>query len=101
VSDELTAAELIPEMVQMGISGWTRLDCRGSGRSGLEDSGASGVEQVRLEVITVPEVCDRIIEYLRVHVMPARHITACVETVEVIRLNSFQPQSVASVQHIH
>ncbi|TWW07878.1 hypothetical protein E3A20_29920, partial [Planctomyces bekefii] len=32
----LTAAELIPEMVKMGISGWTRIDCHGAGRSGLE-----------------------------------------------------------------
>ena len=101
VTDGLTAAELIPEMVQMGISGWTRMDCHGSGRSGLEDGQAVGVEQVRLEVITVPEVCDRIIEYLRSRVMPVRHVTACVETVEVIRLSAFQPQATSSVQQVH
>ena len=77
------------------------MDCHGSGRSGLEDGQSVGVEQVRLEVITVPEVCDRIIEYLRSRVMPVRHVTACVETVEVIRLSAFQPQATSSVQQVH
>jgi hypothetical protein len=56
---------------------------------------------VRLEVITVPEVCDRIVEYLRVRIMPVRQVTACVETVDVIRLSAFQPQGVANVHPIH
>jgi hypothetical protein len=101
VTDELTATELIPEMVQMGISGWTRMDCHGSGRSGLDGGFAAGAGQVRLEVITVPEVCDRIVEYLRVRIMPVRQVTACVETVDVIRLSAFQPQGVANVHPIH
>ena len=101
VTDETTAMELIPEMVQMGISGWTQMECLGSGRSGLEDGQAGGKEQVRLEVITVPEVCDRVIEYLRMRVMPVRHVTACVETVEVIRLSAFQPQATSSVPQVH
>jgi hypothetical protein len=101
VTDETTAVELIPEMVQMGISGWTQMECRGSGRSGLEDGQAGGKEQVRLEVITVPEICDRVIEYLRMRVMPVRHVTACVETVDVIRLSAFQPQAASSVPQVH
>ena len=101
VTDELTAAELIPEMVQMGISGWTRMDCHGAGRSGLDGGFAAGADQVRLEVITVPEVCDRIVEYLRVRIMPVRHVTACVETVDVIRLSAFQPQGAANLHHVH
>jgi MFS superfamily sulfate permease-like transporter len=101
VTDGLTAAELIPEMVKMGISGWTRIDCHGAGRSGLEGGLAAGADQVRLEVITVPEVCDCIIEYLRVRIMPVRHVTACVETVDVIRLSAFQPQGAANLHHVH
>jgi hypothetical protein len=77
------------------------MECRGSGRSGLEDGQAGGKEQVRLEVITVPEICDRVIEYLRMRVMPVRHVTACVETVDVIRLSAFQPQAASSVPQVH
>jgi MFS superfamily sulfate permease-like transporter len=90
VADESVVEFLIPELIRMGISGYTEIPCRGAGRSELGIPNMSPQPQIRLEVITVPEVCDVVIDHIRMNLMPLYRITVCVETVEVIRLSAFQ-----------
>ncbi|MFM7038734.1 MAG: SulP family inorganic anion transporter [Planctomycetaceae bacterium] len=98
VIEESLAPELIDSIVRLGISGYTEIPCRGSGRTGLKNSSLPPVDCTRIEVIAVPELCDQIVDFLRTTVIPKHHLTMCVETVEVIRMTAFasEPQTAAA-----
>jgi MFS superfamily sulfate permease-like transporter len=95
VVEETFAPELLASLVRLGISGYTEIPCRGSGRTGLKDSALPPVHCTQIEVIAVPELCDQIVDFLRTTVIPKHHLTVCVETVEVIRMTAFaaEPQT--------
>jgi hypothetical protein len=76
----------------MGISGYTEIPCRGSGRTGLKTPKLPPTPCSRIEIIAVPDLCDHIVDYLRASVMPKHQITMCVETVEVARMTAFAPE---------
>ncbi len=89
VTDPLLTPKLIAEMTRMGITGYTETPCFGMGRRQLDAGEATPTAQVRLEVILMPDVCREVLEYLRTSIMPLHQMTACVETVEVVRVTSF------------
>ena len=43
----------------------------------------------RIDVIAMRAVCDEIIDFLRRETLPDHHVTACVETVDVVRVGHF------------
>jgi MFS superfamily sulfate permease-like transporter len=92
VVDETLAPELVTTLVSMGISGYTEIPCRGSGRTGLKTPKLPPTQCSRIEIIAVPDLCDHIVDYLRASVMPKHQITMCVETVEVARMTAFAPE---------
>ena len=96
VADEAVMDQLLPELIRMGISGYTEVGCRGAGRTDLNITELHPRPCVRLEVVTVPEVCNQVVDYLRSSIMPLHKITVCVETVEVIRLSAFEPSEQTS-----
>lgn len=95
VVEESFAPELLASLVRLGISGYTEIPCRGSGRAGLKDSALPPAHCTQIEVIAVSELCDQIVDFLRTTVIPKHHLTVCVETVEVIRMTAFaaEPQT--------
>ena len=95
VTNPALAATLTKEIIGMGATGYTETRCFGVGRRHLEIADATPLEQVRLEIILPLDVCERVLEHLRRNVLPAHHITACVETVEVVSGNSFVSGSIA------
>ena len=95
VTNPALAATLTKEIIGMGATGYTETRCFGVGRRHLEIADATPLEQVRLEIILPLDVCERVLEHLRRNVLPAHHITACVETVEVVSGTSFVSGSIA------
>jgi MFS superfamily sulfate permease-like transporter len=81
--------ELSQKFVALGASGYTAVPCSGAGRTGLTHTGASQNSQVRLEAVVPDDVAERIFDYLHTDVSPRHHITACLETVRVLRRDQF------------
>lgn len=73
-----------------GATGYTAIPCRGAGRSDLTSGRLQpGVPQVRIEVVAPQEICESIMSYLREEILPQHRVTACIETVEVVRREDF------------
>ena len=82
---------LLDEFEKCGITGYTISPCTGAGRRNITNDTVSENEHVRIEVIATEAVCDAIIDFLRRDIMPDHHVTACVETVDVVRVGDFAP----------
>jgi nitrogen regulatory protein PII len=92
VADEALEDLLEESIVKCGASGYTVMAVSGAGRRDLQNGPVCKSDHlIRLEVIVPPDVCDGILEFLRRDVMPLHHITACVETVDVVRIADFAP----------
>jgi MFS superfamily sulfate permease-like transporter len=79
--------ELERSLIEKGATGYTAVPCHGIGKHDLYSSTSSAV--VRIEVIAPPEVIEQMLEYLAGEIMPKHRITACVESVAVLRLDAF------------
>ena len=93
VTDPELASTLTKEMIRMGATGYTEIPCFGAGRRLVSTEDATPVEQIRIEVIMPTDVCEQVLDYLRVNVFPHHQLTVCVETVEVQRITSFMSES--------
>jgi len=82
---------LLDEFVKCGVTGYTLTTCTGAGRRHLESDSVAENEHVRIEIIAPADVCDAVIEFLRRDILPDHHVTACVETVDVVRIGHFAP----------
>jgi hypothetical protein len=81
------------QFVELGATGYTSLECSGAGRSELEKGVGSVNSKVRIEVVMPHQTCEDILRFLRQEVLPAHQVTACVETVDVVRRSHFDLQS--------
>ena len=90
VTDPDLTTMLVRQIVRMGATGYTQSPCVGAGRRILSsEENPKPTAQTRTEVILAPDVCEQVLEYLRLNIMPQHQLTVCVETVEVARLTSF------------
>ncbi len=90
VADASLEEWLLGEFVKCGATGYTTVPCTGAGRSQLEH-GERQSTQVRIEVIALPNVCNKILDFLRRDILAEHRITACVETVDVVSVGHFTP----------
>jgi nitrogen regulatory protein PII len=81
--------QLEHRLIELGATGYTAIACHGMGRHDLNDASEVPAPRVRIEVIAPPRVVDRMLDYLSQEIMPKHFITACAETVDVLRLDSF------------
>ena len=81
--------------VQLGATGFTSLPCRGAGRRELEGGVAVANSKVRIEVVMSHQTCEAILVFLRTEVLPDHQVTACVETVDVVRRDHFDNATTA------
>lgn len=83
-----------------GVSGFTIIPCRGAGKSEIK-AGLSAVDQVRIEVVLMPSVCEQVVEVLRDEVLPNAGVTVTVENVDVIRSGAFslEAPTLVSIPH--
>ncbi|MEO2035478.1 MAG: SulP family inorganic anion transporter [Planctomycetaceae bacterium] len=77
------------QFVERGATGFTSLPCSGAGRRNLQDGVADSNSKVRIEVVLPHHTCDDILRFLRQDVLSHHHVTACVETVDVVRREHF------------
>lgn len=88
-ADQELEQTLEENFIQLGATGFTSLPCSGAGRRDLKDGVATVKAKVRIEVVMTHQTCEAILEYLRQDVLPQHHVTACVESVDVVRRDHF------------
>ncbi|MEO8495825.1 MAG: SulP family inorganic anion transporter [Planctomycetota bacterium] len=88
VADSALQNELSAKFVELGASGYTAIPCSGAGRSTLAIGNSAADSQTRIEAVVTYEVADSIMDYLRM-VSKDNRLTACLETVEVLKQDSF------------
>ncbi len=81
---------ILDECIRCGASGYTTTPCGGAGRSRIEN-GLEQTNQVRIEIISMPDVCNRILDFLRRDILDEHRVTACIEKVDVVRVGHFTP----------
>ncbi|MCH7990179.1 MAG: SulP family inorganic anion transporter, partial [Planctomycetes bacterium] len=89
VADAALEEQLESEFVKHGATGYTAILCTGAGRHGLEKGEASRSAQVRIEIVIPENVCEDILSFIRTEFLPKHRVTACVETVDVVRPDHF------------
>lgn len=65
VTEAILEVELCEHLEQLGATGYTVTNARGSGHRGIRDAGWSSSSNVRIEVVCKEEVARRIAESLR------------------------------------
>jgi len=79
------------EFVKCGATGYTATPCSGVGQSQIQHGEPGKSTRVRIEIIAPVDVCDAMVDFLRNEILPEQNITACIETVDVVRVGHFTP----------
>lgn len=87
------------KFVDLGASGFTSQPCSGAGRRELQSGGKNSSSKVRIEIVMPYSTCESALSFLRQDVLPQHAVTACVETVDVIRRDQFETFQVAEATH--
>jgi MFS superfamily sulfate permease-like transporter len=85
VVDAAIEESLTSRFRALGASGFTVIPCHGAGRRDT----AAGDRFIRIEAIVPHDVAERILDMLHADVAPHHRLTACIETVEVLRREQF------------
>ena len=97
VTDPRIEEELESRLIQLGATGYTAMPCYGMGKHDLRQPGTQPAPRIRIEIIATHQVMDQMLAYLSSEIVPQHFITACVETVDVLRLDSFTKDSTGRV----
>ena len=89
VASEEIEEWLEQSFIELGASGFTALPCSGAGRRDWAQGATRANAKVRIEVVMPYATCDAVMEFLRTEVMPEHPVTACLESVSVIRPGHF------------
>lgn len=76
--------------VNLGATGFTSCPCSGAGRHDLDKGFTCANSKVRIEVVLSHLTCEEILRFLRREVLPLHPVTACVETVDIVRRDHFE-----------
>lgn len=85
IADSARCLQLSEDLVGLGASGYTLVECTGAGRRKQDVSERNGRSQSRLEVLVAMDRFEAMIGHLRRALASGHLITVCAETVEVIR----------------
>lgn len=96
VADVTLEDQLEETIVRCGATGFTVLPCSGAGRQDLEKGPRTKKPCVRIEVVATHRVTEEILRTLRNEILPSFNVTACVETVDVVRADDFGPASLVT-----
>jgi MFS superfamily sulfate permease-like transporter len=101
IADASLKATLLTGFRNCGITGYTISTCSGAGRRHLESGAGVENEHIRIEIIGVEDVCNSVIDYLRRNILSEHHVTAAIETVDVVRVGHFAPEETVDVSGDH
>ncbi len=91
ITDEANESWLEENFIKCGATGFTSSPCAGVGQSQIQQGTSDKTNRVRIEVIATNEVCNAMVAFLRSDILPEHKVTACVETVDVVRVGHFTP----------
>ena len=97
VAEADVAQWLEEKFVELGATGFTSQSCSGAGRRNVRNGVSTSNAVVRIEVVMPHSTCENILSFLRRDVLPTHHVTACVETVDVVRRNHFDSANTSPV----
>lgn len=89
ITDPAAVDAIVRKTIELGMSGYTLTPCQGAGRQQMGTEYVSCVPRTRLEVVVLPDLAQPFLDFLRREVMPSYPMTACVETVKVLRADDF------------
>jgi hypothetical protein len=91
IAESMLLKELLSKFVELGAKGYNGMYCFGKGEHGLVDDLLSSPDRscVRIEMITTPDVAERIMDYVHRGPVERYPITAFVDTVEVDSRDTF------------
>ncbi|QDT90207.1 P-II family nitrogen regulator [Gimesia algae] len=75
--------EMLNKFRELGIKGFTCMNCWGQGHHQVYDEPFIGHSQTRIEIITTAEIAESIIDYCRQPRFETHAITAYLESVRV------------------
>jgi MFS superfamily sulfate permease-like transporter len=81
--------QLTDRCIELGASGYTSTPCRGAGRRATKPGGVTTNSRVRIEVVVPIEIAESILDYIHREISLDHPVTACIETVEVLRRDQF------------
>ena len=65
VTEAVLEQELLDELTELGVSGYTITEARGSGSRGVRDAGWLSSGNIRVEVVCSDELAEKIAQHLR------------------------------------
>jgi MFS superfamily sulfate permease-like transporter len=89
VAESELEAQLTSRVVELGASGYTAIPCRGAGRRTLVRGATACNDSIRIEIVAPAQVAEQILEYIHREISLDHAVTACVETVEVLKRDQF------------
>ena len=93
VAESVLQDRLIRLVLKEGASGYTLTPCSGEGSRGLRSTTPVGGHNVRIEVVTGPEVVDRVLTRLQAEFFPHYAVVAWVTDAAVVRGAKFGEQA--------
>ena len=84
VAEAVLEQRLLRDVAAVGARGWTVTDARGQGTRSVRASEWEGAN-LRLEVLVLPEVADRLLEVLARDYFPHFAVVAWTTQVQVVR----------------
>lgn len=89
VADAELQDRLVNDFVRLGASGYTLIPCLGAGRRAIATGARPNASLIRIEIVVPRPVCDSVLDYLSYDILKDHHVTACVETVDVVKPDQF------------
>jgi nitrogen regulatory protein PII len=89
VTEAALEATLCAQLQNLGASGYTVTDARGSGSRGVRDAGWTSSGNVRIEVVCDARMAERIAHHLREHYYDDYAMILYTSDVEVLRPGKF------------
>ncbi|MFH1300872.1 MAG: hypothetical protein ABIK07_07395 [Planctomycetota bacterium] len=81
--------DMLNHFRELGIKGFTCMNCWGQGHHQVYDEPFIGHSQTRIEIITTDAIADAIVDYCRLPRFEAHAVTAYLETVRVREPDKF------------
>jgi hypothetical protein len=89
IVDTALEEEMLRKFIELGASGYTKVECNGAGRKAVYQEPFAGYSQVRVEIIGVRAVCEAIVRHVSRPEYSGHPIAAYLEGVEVIQPERF------------
>ncbi|MCA9036611.1 MAG: SulP family inorganic anion transporter [Planctomycetaceae bacterium] len=99
VADASLEDTLEAGIVNCGASGYNTIPCQGAGRHDLERGHDTKSACIRIEVVATHRVADAILVWLQNEILATHNVTACIETVDVVRATDFAAKSEVLASH--